>query len=168
MIEVIRAQTGPQVDAVRSLMRAFVAWHRERHLADRQLIDDYFSAGDFEQELASLPGKYSPPGGRLLLASSDGEYAGCVALRALDEQTCEMKRMFVYPRFQGRRVGRTLAEVVIQEARAIGYASMLLDTSVRQAEAIGLYESLGFVRIEPYYELPDALKSWLVFMRLEL
>jgi putative acetyltransferase len=168
MIEVVRAQTGSQLDAVRDVMRAFVAWHRERHVEDRHLIDEYFSAGDFEHELGSLPGKYSPPSGRLLLANSRGECAGCVALRALDERVCEMKRMFVYPRFHGQGVGRALAKIVIQEARAIGYTSMLLDTSVRQVEALGLYESLGFVRVEPYYELPEALQRWLVFMRLNL
>jgi GNAT superfamily N-acetyltransferase len=149
-------------------MRAFVAWHRERHIEDRQVIDDYFDAVSFEQELASLPGKYSPPAGRLLLASCDGEYAGCVALRPIAAQTCEMKRMFVYPRFQGRGIGRALGDAVVADARSIGYRSMLLDTSFRQVEAQELYASLGFERIEPYYELPDALRDWLVFMRLTL
>jgi putative acetyltransferase len=168
VIEVARAQNPFQIDAVRCLMRAFVDWHRERHVEDRQVIDDYFDAASFEQELASLPGKYSPPAGRLLLASCDGEHAGCVALRPIAAQTCEMKRMFVYPQFQGRGVGRALGDAVVADARTIGYRSMLLDTSFRQVEAQKLYASLGFERIEPYYEMPDALRDWLVFMRLTL
>jgi GNAT superfamily N-acetyltransferase len=168
MIDIASAGSGEALDAARKLMRAFVAWHRERHLQDLKLIDDYFDARAFEDELASLPGKYSPPAGRLFVACRDGDYAGCVALRPIDAQACEMKRMFVYPRFHGRGVGRALSEIVIQQARDIGYRSMLLDTSVRQVEAQSLYRSLGFEPVEPYYEVPAALRNWLVFMHLAL
>lgn len=160
--------TNEQLDQVRGLMRAFTDWHRQRHLEDIHLIDQYFDAAAFEEELASLPGKYAPPRGRLLLATQEGSPAGCVALREVDDHSCEMKRMFVYPRFHGKGVGRALAEAVIEEARAIGYRSMLLDTSIRQDEAQALYRRLGFQVIEPYYELPDALRDWLVFMELRL
>ena len=76
--------------------------------------------------------------------------------------------MFVYPQFHGQGVGRALADAVIGEARALGYRTMRLDTSVRQDEAKGLYQRLGFKTIEPYYELPEDLKNWLVFMELAL
>jgi GNAT superfamily N-acetyltransferase len=168
MIEIINATSQEHLDQVRSLIREFVAWHRERHSADLELIDAYFDAGAFEKELAELPGKYSKPKGGLLLALYDGQPAGCVALREMDAQTCEMKRMFVYTQFHGKGVGRALANALIQEARTIGYVSMLLDTSVRQVEAQSLYQSLGFNKIEPYYELPERLKKWLVFMELRL
>ena len=168
MTIILNANTPKQIEQVRALMRAFVDWHRERHIEDRELIDGYFNAKVFEEELASLPGKYSPPRGRLLLALEDGQPAGCAALHEIDAQAREMKRMFVYPQFQGKGVGRALAETLIQEARTIGYTSMLLDTSFRQAEAQGLYQSLGFKKIEPYYELPEELKNWLVFMKLKL
>jgi len=168
MTKIERVNTQEQIEQVRTLMRAFVDWHRQRHTQDHELIDEYFNAKDFEEELASLPGKYSPPGGRLLLALKDDQPAGCAALHEIDAQACEMKRMFVYPQFQGQGVGRELAEALIQEARTIGYASILLDTSFRQAEAQGLYQSLGFKRIEPYYELPEELQNWLVFMELKL
>ena len=79
-----------------------------------------------------------------------------------------MKRMFVPPGLHGQGVGRALADRILSEAKAAGYACMRLDTSIRQVEAIKLYESKGFVRIEPYYPLPDALKDWLVFMELRL
>jgi GNAT superfamily N-acetyltransferase len=160
--------TLQQLDQVRSLMRSFIGWHKTRHREDIHLIDAYFDAEGFEQELASLPGKYVPPHGQLLLATLDGAPAGCVALREIDSSSCEMKRMFVYTQFHGKGVGHALADAVIEEARALGYRTMRLDTSIRQDEAKGLYQHLGFKTIEPYYELPKELKSWLVFMELVL
>jgi GNAT superfamily N-acetyltransferase len=167
-ITVTDATTDEQLDAVRALMRSFVAWHRERHEADLRLIDGYFDGDAFDGEVAGLPGKYGRPEGRLLLASVDGRAAGCVALRSLGDGSSEMKRMFVYPEFRGRGVGKALAVRLIDEARSAGYRTMRLDTSVRQLEAITLYERLGFTRIGPYYELPDALVDWLVFMELSV
>jgi putative acetyltransferase len=161
-------RSAEQLDQVRMLMRAFVAWHRERHVQDIHLIDAYFDGRAFEEELASLPGDYVPPDGALLLAHREGAPAGCVALRRIDATVCEMKRMFVYPRFHGTGVGRALGEAIIREAKSRGYSVMRLDTSVRQMEAQRLYATLGFKRIDPYYELPAALRDWLVFMELAL
>ena len=168
MLEISNATQPAQKDQVRGLMQAFVAWHRQRHAEFLPLVDRYFDAGAFADELAHLPGKYAPPRGRLLLALSGGQPAGCVALRQIDAGTCEMKRMFVYPGYQGQGVGRALAQTVIAEAQAIGYTRMLLDTGPKQVEAQRLYQSLGFQRIEPYYPLPPELQSWLVFMALDL
>lgn len=130
--------TLEQLNQVRSLMRSFIAWHKDRHREDMHLIDAYFDAEAFEQELASLPGKYAPPHGHLLLATVDGAPAGCVALREIDSASCEMKRMFVYVQFHGKGVGRALAEAIINEAKTLGYRTMRLDTSNRQNEAKGL------------------------------
>lgn len=157
-----------ELDQTRALIRAFLAWHRARHQQDLELIDRYFDPAAFEEELASLPGKYAPPEGALFLATLDGEPAGCVALRGIDDTTCEMKRMFVHPHLQGAGIGRALANAVLDEARRLGYRSMVLDTSIRQAEAQALYRKLGFQPTEPYYEMPDDVRDWLVFMRLEL
>jgi GNAT superfamily N-acetyltransferase len=166
---VISDVTRPdQLDAVRGLIRAFVAWHRARHVEDLRLIDGYFDSEAFEAELAGLPGKYARPGGRLLLATVAGRPAGCVALRSLGEGVCEMKRMFVDPELQGRGVGKALGGRLIEEARLAGYRTMRLDTSIRQLEAIGLYERLGFRRIQPYYPLAEELANWLVFMELTI
>ena len=98
----------------------------------------------------------------------DDAPAGCVALRQIDAEACEMKRMFVYPQFHGLGIGRALADAVIERARQLNYARMLLDTSWRQKEAQALYRSYGFRDVAPYYDLPDDLRSWLVFMELPL
>lgn len=168
MIEISPATTSEQLDQVRSLIRAFVTWHRERHQEDLELIDSYFDTKAFEEELAHLQDKYSPPDGQLLLALYGEQPVGCVALRRIDAQTCEMKRMFVDPQFHGKGVGRALAEAILREARALGYSLMRLDTSIRQIEAQTLYQRLGFKQIEPYYPLSDDLRNWLVFMELRL
>jgi len=168
VVVVSDVRSGEQLDSVRHLIRSFIAWHRERHVEDLALIDSYFDSAAFEQELASLPGSYVAPHGRLLLATFQDEPAGCVALRAIDKEFCEMKRMFVYRRFHGKGVGLALGQRVIESARQSGYRAMRLDTSIRQAEALGLYRRLGFVDIAPYYDLPQSLREWLVFMELKL
>jgi ribosomal protein S18 acetylase RimI-like enzyme len=108
----------------------------------------------FDRELAELPGDYAPPGGRLFVARADATPVACVALRPLDAETCEMKRLFVRPWHRGLGLGRTLAETIISEARSIGYERMRLDTLPSMTEAAGLYERLGFRDIEPYYPNP--------------
>jgi len=96
-------KTPAQLDQVRALMQSFIAWHKERHGQDIDLINAYFDDAAFEEELASLPGKYVPPRGQLLLATLDGAPAGCVALREIDSASCEMKRMFVYTQYPRQR-----------------------------------------------------------------
>ena len=128
----------------------------------RQLFEEYAASlgfslcfQNFDQELASLPGKYSAPSGCLLLAYSNEQLAGCIALRQLDTETCEMKRLFVRPDFRGARLGKVLVEAIIAEARTIGYKRMCLDTVPGKMDrAIGLYEAIGFRDVEPYYDNP--------------
>lgn len=168
MALIVEPERPAELDDVRSLMRAFLAWHRERHVADLALIERYFDQRAFDDELAGLPGKYARPHGRLLLAYLDRKPAGCVALRDLGGGICEMKRMFVPDVFRGQGVGRTLAERIVAEAKEAGYRAMRLDTSRRQAEAMRLYESMGFRRTAPYYAMTPDLKDWLVFFELGL
>ncbi len=112
----------------------------------------------FASELASLPGKYAPPTGKLLLARDpDTRPLGCVALRALDiEGCCEMKRLYVSPQARGLGLGRALIMAISAEAERIGYREIRLDTLPGMTEAISLYETAGFVPIAPYYETPIA------------
>ena len=138
----------------------------------RELFREYSAAiginlcfQNFEQELAALPGEYAPPRGRLWLLRVGEEAAGCIALREISTETCEMKRLYVRPGFRGRRLGRKLAESLIEEARRIGYRRMRLDTLPSMQTAIALYRSLNFQPVEPYRFNPD---PGTLFLQLEL
>ena len=151
---IILAESAEDVGLARELFREYAASIG---------VDLCFQS--FEQELAGLPGRYAPPEGRLLLALCEGKGAGCVALRKLDKEICEMKRLYLRPEFRGRSLGRLLAQRIIHEGRSIGYRRMRLDTLPLMRDAIALYCSLGFKEIAPYTAnpVPGAL-----FMELEL
>ena len=104
----------------------------------------------FSRELASLPGDYAPPKGCILLAEKADEVVGCVALRSLGKLICEMKRLYVAPGYRSQKIGRALAEAVIDWARAAGYKRMRLDTIESMTAAQALYRSLGFQPIKAY------------------
>lgn len=138
-MRLMQVETEGQVEEARTLFREYEA---------ATGVDLCFQ--NFAQELATLPGDYSSPSGRLILAHEGEEAAGCVALRKVDDAACEMKRLYVRPAFRGTGLGRTLAEGIIAEARAIGYQCMRLDTLPMMRSAIALYRSLGFEEIDPY------------------
>lgn len=140
--------TANDLDVVREL---FVAY------ADSLEFDLGFQ--NFGEELRSLPGEYAPPGGAILLARIAGQTAGCVALRKIDAETCEMKRLFVLRSARGRKIGERLAVAVLDEARRLGYRRMRLDTVPSMNAAINLYRSLGFREIDTYRfnPIPGAL-----------
>ncbi len=142
----------------------------------RSLFIEYANSLDFslcfqgfDEELAALPGDYSPPAGRLLLATVDGKNAGCVALRRLDRSVCEMKRLYVRPEFRDRGIGRKMALEITRAAQGAGYKKLRLDTVPIMKEAIALYRSMGFMEIEPYRDnpVPGALFMELVLPRPE-
>ena len=119
----------------------------------RALITEYanslgvdLSFQNLDHELATLDVFYE----QILVARDDQDAAGCVALRRIDDEICEMKRLYVRPQFRGHDLGRRLAERIIEEARQRGYKRMRLDTLPTMTAAIPLYRSLGFVEIEPY------------------
>ena len=139
------------------------AWHRRIQIADdvelvRTLFREYESGlgvslcfQGFDEEVAALPEGYDA----LLVASVDGEPAGCIGVRRLDDGVCEMKRLYVRPSARGAGVGRALALASIEHARALGYERMWLDNLPEyMGAAYELYTSLGFTEIEPYNENP--------------
>jgi len=149
LIELVPADGPEAVAAVRGLFREYAA---------SLGIDLCFQ--NFEHELATLPGEYAPPHGALLLALVDGEPAGCVAMRALPEadhaNACEMKRLYVKRAFRRFGLGRLLTQQLMDLATQAGHSCMLLDTLDDMEAARGLYASLGFVEIPPYYFNPIA------------
>lgn len=155
MLDIIQAETAEQITTARELFREYEAWLG---------LDLCFQG--FEQELAQLPGKYAMPDGRLYLAYSDGELAGCIAMRKLADGICEMKRLFVRDGFRGAGIGVQLIERLIADARETGYSLMRLDTfPPKMGKAVSLYESHGFVPIEAYYDNPN---EGVLFMELAL
>ena len=129
---------------------AQIAQIRELFLEYAQSLGFSLCFQGFDQELAGLPGDYAPPYGRLLLAEYQTEPAGCVALHKLDDETCEMKRLYLRPKFRGKGLGRALAQAVIAEACRIGYRRMRLDTVEPVMKgAVALYRELGFKEIAP-------------------
>lgn len=140
--------------------------------AVRRLFAEYaaslgFDLGfqSFDDELATLPGRYAPPDGALLVARAGGEPVGCVAVRALDDGICELKRLYVRPAHRGDGTGRLLVEAAVAAARGLGYRRMRLDTVPGMEQAQALYERLGFVEIAAYTDNPVAGAR---FLELEL
>ncbi|MCX6595217.1 MAG: GNAT family N-acetyltransferase [Acidobacteria bacterium] len=141
------AASPEAVEAVRGLFQEYEAWLG---------IDLCFQS--FEKELATLPGEYAPPGGALFVAREDetGPPVGCAGLRRLAADTVELKRLFVRPEFHGRGLGKQLLTAAIEQAMALGYQRMWLDTVPQLTTAIELYRRWGFREIPPYNHSPIA------------
>jgi putative acetyltransferase len=123
----------------------------------RALFEEYWSSfgftpcfQGFADEVAALPGKYAQPHGRLALAEVEGIAAGCVAMRRVDPSRCEVKRLYVRPNARGSGVGRALLHWVIAQARCAGYGELLADTMPVMAQALAMYDRMGFERTGPY------------------
>ena len=154
-MNIIEAKTDAEIDAARRIFREYETWLG---------LDLCFQG--FEEELAGLPGKYSSPDGRLFLAYSEEDLAGCAALRKIDPGVCEMKRLFVRDQFRRFGIGRLLIDRLLTAARDIGYRAMRLDTyPAKMGKAVGLYRQYGFIEIPAYYHNPY---EGVLFMELQL
>jgi ribosomal protein S18 acetylase RimI-like enzyme len=138
------ATSEDDLDTARTLFREYA-----------ESLDFDLDFQDFEAEMQALPGPYAAPTGAILLAEADGDAAGVVAVKPLDEDgVCEMKRLYVRPDYRRRGIGHALARAVIDVAEDLGYDVMRLDTVASMTAARSLYRSLGFERRDAYYHNP--------------
>ena len=142
-VRALGAGDAAQLDQVRQFIRDYAAWLG---------VDLCFQ--NFDQEMATLPGGYAAPQGRLFYAEIHGQGAGCVGIRPFGEGVCELKRLYVDPARRGAGIGRLLALAAIRAARQIGYRKMLLDTLPAMRIALKLYRELGFLEAPAYYQTP--------------
>jgi len=158
-VEIIQAQAGKHLALAKSLFEEYGNWG----LAQGITFPEELQA--LQEQIANLPDGFAPPDGRLLVAIYQGRAAGCVALRKLSDDVCEMKRLYVRTKFRRLGIGKALAQAVIEQARGIGYTRMRLDTVASMKAARALYTALGFKGIEPYRYNP---LEGAVFMELSL
>lgn len=165
----IRAAAGASdYRAFAALLADYVAWCRARHADDPSFVERVFGHQAFDEEILELPTRYGPPDGAALLAVQAEDVVGVGAWHRLADGTCEMKRVFVAERAQGRGVGRRLCEALLADARRAGFALMRMDTSVRFTEALAMYASLGFRHCAPYQAYPPGIAERLVFLERPL
>ena len=149
-MKIIEASTPQHIEIAKKLFREY-----------QQFLNVDLCFQGFEEELASLPGKYVEPTGAIFLAFHQGEIAGCVAVRPIKNRSCEMKRLYVKDEFRGLSIGKTLAMAIIDKAKRLGYLKMQLDTLERLQTAMGIYQQLGFEKTAPYYSNPlDEVVYW--------
>lgn len=146
-MNILYATSNKQIEQARTLFREYEAF-----------LGINLDFQDFEKELASLPGMYAAPAGALFIViNSSGKAVGCGALRQSgppEKKCCEMKRLFIRPEARGLGAGRQLALKIIEEGMSLGYSTIVLDTLDRLTAAMGLYQSIGFIRTKPYYDNP--------------
>lgn len=134
-------------------------------IANDESFKKYLDIQNYDEEVNHLESKYGIPDGRLYLVYYEGKLAGCIGLRKIDNQNCEMKRLYVRPEFRGKKLGNVLIEKIIEDAREIGYSYMLLDTLPFLQSAIHLYKKYGFYEIESYNNSPMDTS---IYMKLDL
>ena len=146
-------------------IRALFSEYTSMLTANDPSMQGYLAIQNYEEELSHLEEKYGPPSGRLYLARCGKEAAGCIGLKKIDDQNCEMKRFYVRPQFRGRKLGVQLMQKIIMDARESGYSHMLLDTLPFLEDAIRMYKKSGFYTIDRYNDSPVSTS---IYMRLDL
>jgi carbonic anhydrase len=164
VLTIAQAVTPSEIQSVRELLREYTDWAFATTTGSKGAP----TFEGLEEELATLPGEFAPPDGRLLLATLDGQTAGCVALRRHDATRGEVKRLYVRPGFRGHNVGGRLVAELIAAARAIGYRGLVLDSHRTMTRAHELYRGAGFRTVEAPADFPVELKSIAVFMEMDL
>jgi len=165
MLTISQVKSDAQIVAVRELFREYTAWVLMLTAGSEQAP----TFQGLEEELATLPGIYTPPAGRLLLAMQHGEEpAGCVCLKGHDATTCELKRLYVRPKHRGLNIGWQLVNRLVEEARRSGYNRMVLDSHRSMTKAHALYQAVGFKRVSTPADFPEELKPVVVFMECDL
>lgn len=164
-VDIARAETPEDLDAVRALIRDFLAWAMA-HLAEDEKDPNPSVFADLEAELAGLPGRFGPPSGCLLLARLDGAPVGCVAFYGQDAETMEIKRMFVRPEAWGRAVGARMLEVLLAEAEAAGYVRYRLSTHHKLHRAKALYSRAGFREVPGSADFPGIVEGVEICMEM--
>lgn len=154
----------PAYDSLQEVASLF-SEYTDMLVAGDAAFQEYLDIQNFNEEIKHLEAKYGLPYGRLYLAYCDGQPAGCIGLRKIDDQNCEMKRLYVRPAFRGRQIGNCLVRQIIADAKEIGYAHMLLDTLPFLQNAIRMYERYGFYEIPSYNDSPLAAS---IYMKLDL
>lgn len=153
MIE-IRQAAPADIDTARAIMAEYMA--SVSHVAGES-----FAHQRVDEELRTLPGRYGPPGGAILLVWDETTCVGCVAIRPLDGATCELKRTYIRASHRGLGLGRRLCEAALDRARELGYGAMKLDSDPALTAAIALYRVLGFVDTPRYNDDPDPATVYL-------
>lgn len=146
-------------------IRILFSEYTEMLVAGDSSFQKYLDIQHYDEELAHLDVKYGMPNGRLYIAFYDEELAGCIGLRKIDEQNCEMKRLYVRPAFRGKHIGSELVQRIIRDAKEIGYSHILLDTLPFLEHAIHMYQTCGFYKISSYNNSP---LNTSIYMKLDL
>ncbi len=168
MIRIAQVEGEDQIRQLRDLLNEYLVFLRplnessgvdNEHIPAMQTVDD---------EIAHLPGIFTPPRGRFFVALDDEQVVGCVALKPISQHTGELKRMYVKPAYRGQRIGWRLVETLIAAARAIGCTKVILDSHRTMTRAHNVYQGLGFEIVLPPDDASDDLKRIAIFMELDL
>jgi N-acetylglutamate synthase-like GNAT family acetyltransferase len=164
MLAIHQIETPQQIAAAQRLVRGYFEWFFA--LVPGSQTDPTFRG--WEDELASIPGQFVPPAGRFLLAEVDGQVAGCIVLKPVSADTCELKRLFVHPSQRGKAIGQALVKAFLTQASASGYHHAVLDSHVSMTGAHAIYQQMGFGVVAAPDNFPEELKGSVIFMRREL
>jgi GNAT superfamily N-acetyltransferase len=164
LLTIAQVKTAADIAAMQELIREYTTWAFKLEAKSHEAP----TFADLEEELATLPGEFAAPDGRLLLAKCDGKPAGCIALKRHDSTTCELKRFYVRPGFRGLGIGKSLVQQLLDEARRSGYRRMVLDSHHTMKKAHDIYVAFGFKRVSAPSDFPEELIPVVVFMEADL